>query len=158
MQDRSFSIVTRPQAGHFRFLILAQAGNFLFFITFRLALGSYWKGTGVLSGWGMKLNTHFHVVPRWRMGGAIPLLPVYYFMALTGTTLPSYTANEQLFSAYKVLWMSSVILHVRESRKLEKLWPRSLVHAESLQNCYLFNMIACNVQETDNVGPTSYRK
>ena len=35
---------------------------------------------------GVMLTTHFHLAPRLRMGGAIPLLPEYAFMAWTGTT------------------------------------------------------------------------
>jgi hypothetical protein len=33
------------------------------------------------SGWGVKLTTHLHLVPRSRMRGFIPLLPQYVFMA-----------------------------------------------------------------------------
>jgi hypothetical protein len=44
----------------------------------------YSKGTGALSsegksGWGVKLITHLHLVPRLRMRGAVP---PYVFMAL----------------------------------------------------------------------------
>lgn len=38
-------------------------------------------------GWGMRLSTHLHLLPSLRMSGVIPLLPVYFFMACTGTTL-----------------------------------------------------------------------
>ena len=39
------------------------------------------------SGRGVKLTTHPHLGPRSRMSGAIHLLPLYAFMAWTGTTL-----------------------------------------------------------------------
>jgi len=35
----------------------------------------------------MKLTTHHHLVPRFRMSGAISPLPFYAFMAWTGRTL-----------------------------------------------------------------------
>ena len=45
----------------------------------------YSMGSGVLSrgysGRGVKLTTHLHLVPRLRMSGAIPLIPLYAFMA-----------------------------------------------------------------------------
>jgi hypothetical protein len=44
---------------------------------------SYSVGTGVFPG-----TAHLHLVPRLRMNGAIPLLPLYAFMAWTGTALP----------------------------------------------------------------------
>jgi len=33
---------------------------------------------------GVMLTTHLHVVPRFRMSGAVPLLPQYAFMAWMG--------------------------------------------------------------------------
>ena len=41
-----------------------------------------------LSGQGMKLSSHFHLVPRLKMSGTLPLLHPYAFMVLTGRTLP----------------------------------------------------------------------
>jgi hypothetical protein len=35
----------------------------------------------------MKLNTYIHLVPRLRMSGAVPLLPLFALMAWIGTTL-----------------------------------------------------------------------
>jgi hypothetical protein len=53
---------------------------------------SYSLGSGVLSwgynGWGMKLTTHLHLMVRFRMSGAIPLLCLYTLVMWTGTTLP----------------------------------------------------------------------
>jgi len=34
------------------------------------------------------LTTHFHLVPRLRMSGAICLIPLYVFMVCTATPLP----------------------------------------------------------------------
>jgi len=39
-----------------------------------------------LSGWGMKLTAQGHLVPRFRMSGAILPLPRYAFSPQTGTT------------------------------------------------------------------------
>jgi hypothetical protein len=57
-----------------------------------------WRGCGVNSpsssrvtgesGWDVNLTTHLNLVPRLRMSGAIPLLPIYAFMACTRTTVP----------------------------------------------------------------------
>jgi hypothetical protein len=63
----------------------------LFFKTFILTLGatyppSQWT-TEVLPS-GMKLTTHFHLVPRLRTSGAVPSLPQYSFVAFTATFLP----------------------------------------------------------------------
>jgi len=48
------------------------------------------------SNQGMKLTTHFSLIPRLRLSGAIPLLPLYAFMACTGTLpLPLYLVAKQ---------------------------------------------------------------
>jgi hypothetical protein len=36
----------------------------------------------------MNFTVHLHVVPRLRMSGAVPLLPLCAFMVWTGQTLP----------------------------------------------------------------------
>jgi len=36
------------------------------------------------------LNTHLDLAPKLRMGGAIILLPIYAFIAATGTNSPVY--------------------------------------------------------------------
>jgi hypothetical protein len=43
--------------------------------------GALSLGGGGLSDWGMKLTTHLHLMPKLRIGGAIPPLPEYVFMA-----------------------------------------------------------------------------
>jgi len=40
-----------------------------------------------IHGQGMKLTTHLHLVPRLSMSGAVPLLPIYAFIAWTGKIL-----------------------------------------------------------------------
>ena len=54
-------------------------------------LASCSMGTEVIPGseaaGGVMLTTHLHLVPGLRMSGAIPLLPLYVFMAGTGTLL-----------------------------------------------------------------------
>jgi hypothetical protein len=62
-----------------------------FFLRHRVQTGSgshpasYPTGSGALSpgvrGWGVKLTTHLHLVPRLRKREAIPPLPQYVFMA-----------------------------------------------------------------------------
>ena len=42
------------------------------------------------SDWGTKPTTHLHLVSSLRVSGAIPLLPLYAFMACTGQTVPFY--------------------------------------------------------------------
>jgi len=42
----------------------------------------------VVNHQGMRLITHIHTVPRLRMNGAIPPLPLLVFMACAETTLP----------------------------------------------------------------------
>jgi hypothetical protein len=44
--------------------------------------------SGGISGWDVKLTTHICVVPRLRMSGGAPLLPLYTFTAWRGKTLP----------------------------------------------------------------------
>jgi hypothetical protein len=44
----------------------------------------------ILSSCGVQLSTHIHLVPRLKMSGAIPLLPLYAFMALTGKEFTIY--------------------------------------------------------------------
>jgi len=43
------------------------------------------------------LTTHTHLVPRLRMSSAIPLLPIYAFMARKGTTfeIPTRTPADR---------------------------------------------------------------
>jgi hypothetical protein len=38
----------------------------------------------------MKSNVHFHLVPRLRMSGVVPLLPLSVFAAWIGTALPFF--------------------------------------------------------------------
>jgi len=47
---------------------------------------NYWIQTNVpiLSGWIVKLTTKLQLVPRLRMSGAIPLVPLCAFVALRG--------------------------------------------------------------------------
>ena len=42
---------------------------------------------------GVMLTAHLHLVPRLRVSGVIPLLPVYAFMAGTGTTVRYLTVS-----------------------------------------------------------------
>ena len=47
-----------------------------------------------LSGQGVRLTTHLHIVPKLRMCGATPHLPIYTFMAWTQTTLCSWWSSD----------------------------------------------------------------
>jgi len=44
----------------------------------------------ILCGWGVKLTTHLHLVPKLRMSGGIPVLPLHAFIALTGKKFTIY--------------------------------------------------------------------
>jgi hypothetical protein len=67
---------------HYNYLI--WAGNFSLHHRVQNGSGAHSAscpmGTGALS-LGVKLTTHLHLVPRSRVGGAIPPLPQYIFMA-----------------------------------------------------------------------------
>jgi len=79
-----------------RFRIPAGANNSLFSEIVQTGSGahltSYLIGTGSLargqSGRSVNLTSDFHLAPRLRMIGAIPLLHHYAFMVGTGTTSP----------------------------------------------------------------------
>jgi len=70
--------------------------DFLFSKTVQTGSGalrtSHSMGTGILPGGrvaeNFKLTSYLHVVPRFRVSGAISLLPLYVFMESTWTTLP----------------------------------------------------------------------
>jgi len=79
----------------------------------------------------MKLNTHLQLVPMSRMDGALPLLPVYVFMALTGTSLPLSTANECLF------------MHTKCSEYPELFYM--FINPESLNNSGLDHLFVLNL-------------
>jgi hypothetical protein len=71
-----------------------------------------------LSGWGMKLTTCVHLVLRLRMHGAVPLLPMYAFIAWTGTSLLQTLIRTLLFRLklnsrkYKVLMFRILVFMV----------------------------------------------
>jgi hypothetical protein len=49
--------------------------------------------TPELSGRGVSLTVHLHLVPKLRMSEAIPPLPSYAVMTRTGTAVASYTCS-----------------------------------------------------------------
>ena len=57
--------------------------------------GSFPKGGGGCSGWGLNFTTHLHIFPRFRMTGAIPLLPY----------MPSWHGQEQLYLELYDNWL-----------------------------------------------------
>jgi hypothetical protein len=75
---------------------LPEGEIFLVFKTTRPALGPTYPQIELAPGtvsWGqnnqgVKLTSHLHPVLTFRMSTAIPLLPLYPFMAGTGTVLP----------------------------------------------------------------------
>jgi hypothetical protein len=82
----TFLVLERDRGSRVRFP--AGAGNFSLHHRVHNGSGAHqppiqWE-PGALSlgysGWGVKLTTHFHLVPRSRMRGAIPALPQYVFM------------------------------------------------------------------------------
>jgi hypothetical protein len=67
------------------------------------------------SGQGVKLTTDLYLVPRLRMNGVIPLLPLYAFVAWTGKTL--------LFKyIYKYIYVCVHVLSIKlfYNKELEK--------------------------------------
>jgi hypothetical protein len=88
----SVSIVTRFRAG---VLFPAVGGIFFFATPSSPALGpttllsSGYRGLfpHAYCGWGVKLTTHLHLAPRWRMRGSIPPFPHTSSWRGTGTTL-----------------------------------------------------------------------
>jgi hypothetical protein len=89
------SIVNRLHAGRSRVRILAGVRDFCLLQNVQTSPGAHpvfffngYRGFHGYSGWGVKLTTHLHLVPRLRMIGAMPLLPLYAFMVWTETTLP----------------------------------------------------------------------
>jgi hypothetical protein len=69
-------------------VLWAGARDFLFSKMSRLALGSTQlpiQGSfHAVSGQGVKLTTHLHLVPKLRMSEAVTLVPLYAVMAWTG--------------------------------------------------------------------------
>ena len=58
----------------------------------------------------MRLTTDLHVQLMLRMSGVIPLVPVYAFMASTGTTLPLALTNGPLCS--DVIYVNEIDLAI----------------------------------------------
>jgi hypothetical protein len=102
------SPVTRPEIDPWTFRLVAQRLNHYAAPSPNLGWGkrllqnrphryggsyqtSYSLGTGLhslgKSGRSMKFTTHFHLLPRLRMSGAVLLLPLHAFMTWTGTFL-----------------------------------------------------------------------
>lgn len=77
-----------------------------------------------VKGWGVKLTTHPILAPRLSMGGAIPLLPPYTFLASTAENLftvafLSHVIVPQLVSKLPVLYAPDIELPcLRESTNL----------------------------------------
>jgi hypothetical protein len=84
-------IATRLRAALFGVQVLV-GGRDIYFLQ-NVKTGSYSVGTGTLTrghiGQGVKLNTHIHLVPRLRMSGAVPLLPLHAFITWTSKTFLS---------------------------------------------------------------------
>jgi hypothetical protein len=58
-----------------------------------------------LSGQGVKLTTHLHLMAKFKMSGAIPLLPLYVVMAWTGTTLHTHTHTHTQIYIYIYIYI-----------------------------------------------------
>jgi hypothetical protein len=56
-------------------------------------------------GCAVKMTTHFHLVPRLRMCGAVPLLLLYVFMVWKGTTLSQNEDNALQVVVVVMLYM-----------------------------------------------------
>jgi hypothetical protein len=74
----------------FVFSKTVQIGCMTHPVSYSIAIGVLSRG---YNGRDVMLTSHFHLVQRLRISGAIPLLPLYAFMAWTRTTLPVPTAK-----------------------------------------------------------------
>jgi hypothetical protein len=89
----------RLRGGQFRVRFLGRVRNFSLLKNVQIVSGAHpvsqSMGAVVLSrkqsGRGVELTTQLNLVPRLRMGGTTPPLPLYAFTAQTGTTLLLYT-------------------------------------------------------------------
>jgi hypothetical protein len=52
----------------------------------------------------VKLTTHLLLLPKLRMRGAVPLLPLYALMAWTGTTSPLPPVEATMFYALQFIY------------------------------------------------------
>jgi len=85
-------IATKQRTGRFGVRILLATRDFSLFQNAQTFSGahpdSYWVVTEFMSqgksGRGVKLTSDLHLLPRLRLSGAIPLLPIHSFMACTG--------------------------------------------------------------------------
>jgi hypothetical protein len=102
------------------------------------------------------LTTHLHLVPRLRMSGAIPLLPLYDFMAWTETKFPYLLIfemgyrNNVLFNLLKpagkyvlgTFKYSSAVFRYRETNE-----QKILLHFVSVfKRLNYFFIICCSFQ------------
>jgi hypothetical protein len=92
------SVVTRLRAGRSRVWIPAgdrrfcllqnlQTSSVAFPASYSMETWVFFPG-GRAWDWGLGLATHLNLVPRLRMGGSIPPLPLYEFVACIRTVLP----------------------------------------------------------------------
>jgi hypothetical protein len=70
-------VQVRVRARYFSLLQNVQTGSWAH-------AASYSMGTGGKAVGACRQTIHFHLVPRLRMCGATPVLPIYDFMAWTG--------------------------------------------------------------------------
>ena len=98
-----------------------------------------------------ELHTHLQLVPRLRMGGVIPLLLLYAFMAWTKKTLPSYVLisptvpvreNESRISHpdRSDLLGGHNLAHAMQTREERRVKPIQSTGARLL---YVFHMFLC---------------
>ena len=63
----------------------------------------------------MKFTTHVRFLPRLRMSGAIPLLPLYVFVVRVGTALPIFEKINNFFFQSNTTYVLNHVyrLHVK---------------------------------------------
>jgi len=69
---------------------------------------------------GMKLATHFHLVPKLRVKRAKSLHTLYTFMAWAGTTLPSPFAMTDATSAHSVNYLIILLLKSNQNTQVSR--------------------------------------
>jgi hypothetical protein len=96
IRDSSVGIATRLRAGRSGFLGFISCGGWTFFSAPPRPL-RLWGPPSLQSNGYRRLTIHLHLVPKSRMRGAIPPLPLYVFMAWCFTSPRDQKRKADLF-------------------------------------------------------------
>jgi len=89
-----------------------------------------------LSGQGVMRAIHFHIVPKLRMCGATPPLPIYTFMAWTQTNLRSSWSSDisEMLSRHNAARVAHAIQTVIKSTKFLRAHSHTFVRTATTQS------------------------